>query len=412
MEILKLLDLDDLFIYFQPVIFTKRKKVIGFEALARGKKDKKIISPIVLFELAEKKGIKVELDRLCRKIAFKEFKKFYHQNPNLMLFFNFDGSVIDLGVKYTGFIFRVAKENNISPSNVVIEVTESEVKDSGALKDFVENYRKLGFLIALDDVGIEHSNLNRIAELKPDILKIDRTLIKGINKEEYKSKVVKALAYMAKEIGSLTLAEGVETEKELLKTMRLGIDLHQGFYFSKPQFPTKVFIEKELKDLQEKIADIDKLFHSLVKESFQKRETIHQRYKEIVMTYIKKLKNSKEEEFEKVLEKLVLKEKEIECLYILDSKGTMITRTVFYPKISLRNSPLFRPASSGENLCHREYVHSIVNGNSSFFITTEPYVSLATGNKIITASCKLKASNGKNFILCIDFKAKDLESIW
>jgi len=403
LQLLNSLEIDELVIYFQPIIFIHGKKIVGFEALARGVKEGKIIPPNIIFGKAEELGVKVELDRLCRKIAFEEFKKIYEKFPKSVLFFNFDGSVIDRDDKISGYIYRLAQKYSLPPENIVIEITESQVKNVEKLKKFMENYKNLGFLIALDDVGIEYSNLNRIPELQPHILKIDRLLIRDINKEYYKQKVVKAIAFLAKDIGALTLAEGVETEEELLETMELGIHLHQGFYFSKPQPLSLISLNKNCNQLEGLIFK----FHLRMVSIIQKRKKIIEEHKKLVKSIIKELSETKVENFENTLRKWLSVRKEVECFYIVNMNGIMITNTIFNFDIKTYKSPLFEPASLGESLFSREYIYPIVSGIFNSFIT-EPYVSLATGNIVITISYLFQHKSGKNFILCVDFKTEDL----
>ncbi len=241
-ELLKLLDIDDLIVYFQPIV-SKEERIVGFEALARGVKNGKCVEPLLLFKKAERIGkkIRIFLDRICREVAFKKFLSIYQKNSEVVLFFNFDVSLIDFAPKEEAYIYRVAKKYDIPPHNIVIEITETHVKNLKYLKNFVENYRRLGFLIALDDVGIKYSNLNRISELKPCLLKIDKSLIRNIHVEYHKNKVVKALSSLAREIGALTLAEGVEDEQEALTSMKIGVEYFQGFLFAEP-LPIEVIL--------------------------------------------------------------------------------------------------------------------------------------------------------------------------
>ena len=81
----------------------------------------------------------------------------------------------------------------------------------------MHDYKKYGFLVALDDVGNSHSNLNRIPELKPDILKMDKYLIRDVDKSWHKKKILKSISYLAKDIRSLVIAEGVETKEEIME---------------------------------------------------------------------------------------------------------------------------------------------------------------------------------------------------
>ena len=117
----------------------------------------------------------------------------------------------------------------------MIEINETKVQDNAALKRFAETYREFGFMIALDDVGTGFSNMDRILLIKPDIIKIDMSLIRNIHNDYYKQGVFKSLVNMSNKIGALVVAEGVETEEEAIQILRLGGHMIQGYFFSKPQ---------------------------------------------------------------------------------------------------------------------------------------------------------------------------------
>ncbi len=403
-KLLKILDIDDITIHFQPIVCIKAKRIVGFEALARGIRNGDLIPPKILFELAEENSIKTELDHLCQKLAFQTFKKLYEKNDNFILFLNFDAYVIDLGIRTTSFILRLAKENNVPPQNVVIEITETEVKNLESLKRFVETCKKLGFLIALDDVGIKYSNLNRISELKPHILKIDQVLVREVQKDRHKSMVVSALVFLARGIGALTLAEGVETHEEILETMQIGIDFHQGFYFSKPKPINFLDLKDMWEDLQRKKECLQNTFHEYMITHLRQKKAKYQRYKEILEKILDRLIKLRSEKFEECLRNFILINGDIECIYVVDIHGIMVTRTIFSAKVKVYSSPIFRPASIGEDLSCREYIYSLIGTNLTFY-ATEPYISLATGNLVITMSHLFESVNGEKFILCVDFIA-------
>src|ERR1700691_5780145 len=107
-----------------------------------------------------------------------------------------------------------ATDAGLRARNIVLEIGESAVRDEGELRRWVQSYREAGYLIALDDVGAGHSNLNRIPELQPDILKVDRYLVHGIDEDFHRKEVYRSMASMAHGLGAMIIAEGVETEEE------------------------------------------------------------------------------------------------------------------------------------------------------------------------------------------------------
>lgn len=219
--------------YFQPVLDVKQLKVVGFEVLARGVgKDGSIVPPGQLFDWARKTDTLFYLDRACREIAVKTaaVKKL----NNFLIFINFTPTAIydpQFCLKDT---VDWATQLHLDPKNLVFEVVESEkVEDLGHLKNILDYYRSKGFRVALDDVGSGYSNLNVIAELKPDIIKIDREIIRNVHEDKIKNAILEALVRIARECGIDVLAEGVETVEEF-EFLRDKVDFAQGYFFGKP----------------------------------------------------------------------------------------------------------------------------------------------------------------------------------
>ena len=166
---------------FHSLVSIKRKALLGVEALSRCTAPGEDIPPQELFRMAAEAGCLLELDRLCRRKALEAFAPIHAQNRGLILSLNVDGHSIDSDIARSGFLLHTVKACGINPNNVLIEIVESRARDTDALADFVTHYRKNGFLIALDDVGVGHSNLDRIPLLRPDVLKLDRSLVSGVD---------------------------------------------------------------------------------------------------------------------------------------------------------------------------------------------------------------------------------------
>jgi EAL domain-containing protein (putative c-di-GMP-specific phosphodiesterase class I) len=138
-------------------------------------------------------------------------------------------------VSQSGYLIDRVKAYSLNPGDIVIEINESRTDDMAALTNFVERYKRYGFIIALDDIGSGFSNLNRIPLLNPDIIKIDRFILRDMNCDHYKKEVFKSLVSLASNTGALVIAEGIETSHEAILAAELGADMIQGFYFAKPE---------------------------------------------------------------------------------------------------------------------------------------------------------------------------------
>ena len=195
----------------------------------------RIIPPLQLFHEAESQGKTLDLDRLCREKALVAFAERFGRDTDLMLWLNLETSILSEEVVGSDRLMRAVHESGLAPHQIVIEIVETHVPDVSSLQKFVEIYKGYGFSVALDDVGTSHSNLERIARIKPDIIKIDRCLIHDLDQERYRYIVVRSLRNLAQSIGALVLAEGLETEGEALAALDLDINLHQGYYYAKPE---------------------------------------------------------------------------------------------------------------------------------------------------------------------------------
>jgi EAL domain-containing protein (putative c-di-GMP-specific phosphodiesterase class I) len=396
----EVLDSESLVSHFQPIVSVKKKRNVGAEALARARQGGMAVPPLMLFQWAQQEGNMLELDRLCRKKALQGFSEIAKSDPDLMLFLNFEVSILDEGVLGSGNLIKIVQELGIKPENVVIEINESRVAELSELQAFVVHHKAHGFLIALDDLGTGHSNLQRLATLKPDILKLDRSLIQGLGGDFFKKEIFKSLVSLAHNIGALVLAEGVETESEVSTSLGLGADLFQGFYFSRPVQASE-WRPAGVKDVIERCAARNK--DAIVRDMLRRRDE-SAKHHGLLMDLVKTLTGMAADAFDRTLSASVLRARDLECLYVVDASGIQVTRTVTMQYMRGRTRGLlFQPALPGTDHSMKDYYYGLVDAGLNRFIT-EPYVSLASGNLCRTLSCLFKGAEGKNYVLCMDVR--------
>ncbi len=207
---------------YQPIYDLKSGKVFAYEALAR------VESPafenlIELFQIASEAGRVAELGRLHRTQAVS-------QCPMQPLFINIFPTELDYGllVRPDDAIFR-------HKWPVYLEITESlPLSHFKQCKEVLSELRLRGMLLAVDDLGAGYSNLKYIADLAPDIVKLDRDLIIGVQEGNRQAKLVRALVRLCKEMGARVVAEGIETIDELIVAERAGVDFCQGYLLGRP----------------------------------------------------------------------------------------------------------------------------------------------------------------------------------
>lgn len=388
---------------YQPIVSVLKRSIIGTEALCRGTVPDSYgawIPPYPLFKAAHQQNKLVEFDRLCRGSALETYRENYGLSClppcQPLLFLNMDTSIIDQGVVGSGYLIDSVRRLGLNPKHIVIEILESKVKDTQALKLFVDTYKEHGFLIALDDVGAGHSNLDRIPIIKPDIIKIDRSLINNIDNEFYKQEVFRSLSNLAKKLGSLVVAEGVESIQEAITVMELGADFLQGYYFMQPNNLT----EEMLEETYQKIDIVADTFGKSTLKKLRARRAEYEAYDFIVNQVIEELEKLPVEKFDDALGKLTKLFMNLECMYVLDRSGKQVSDTVFFKSWDEDKGYVYQPAEKGTDHSLKQYYLFISTGQNKHI--TDSYISLASGNLCVTVSTAFKGQNKEEFILCVD----------
>jgi len=215
------------------VSFEKPLEVFAYEALLRGREtDGALISPGAILRAARDANVIFQTDRAAR-IASIGAVVAKHVETNVFINFT-PNSVYDPAFCLRSTVSAV-EAAGLPPSRFVFEVTESdEVRDVDHLLGVLSFYRRSGFRVALDDLGAGYSSLNLLARLRPDFVKLDMELIRGIDQDPYKAVVVEKLLDLAREVGAVSVVEGVETEGEWRWAAAHGADLAQGFLCARP----------------------------------------------------------------------------------------------------------------------------------------------------------------------------------
>ena len=397
--------------HFQPLVSVRRKSIVGYEGLIRGLHPvtRNILAPQELFSTAAKMDLMVELDRLCRKKVLEYFRGIAADRPDCLLSLNFEASIIDQGVVGSGNLIHQVTSMGLKPQCIALEIIESNIRHLDELQKFIQTYRNHGFLIALDDVGAGHSNLNRIPLLKPDILKVDRYLVQGIPENFYKQEVFKAMIGLAHKIGALVLAEGVETEEEAFCVMELGVDLIQGFYFSKPQRYDLIDDQKVGEQLQR----LSREFKGMVLKKHNIKKFNLKKYELMTREVQVELSKLHEQDFSQKLTDLIRYFPLAECLYVIDENGLQASEMVFGDLGgSGKNRYMFRPAPKGTDHTMKDYFYMMMDGGlKKVTFISEPYLSLATGNACVTFARLFKDLDEKLHILCVDINTQYLQQI-
>jgi EAL domain-containing protein (putative c-di-GMP-specific phosphodiesterase class I) len=395
--------------HFQPVISLKNRSIVALEGLIRGihPVNRSTIPPICLFHEADAQDLVVELDHLCREKIMGAFESITGYHPGTLLSINLAADALAQGKPGLDRLRDQVKEMGLHPGNITIEIIESRVKDLEKLENLIEIFRDYGFLIALDDVGVGHSNLNRIPSLKPDIIKIDRCLVHGIPRDFYKQEIVKALVNMGRRLRTLIVAEGAETLEEVECLVDMDVDMIQGYYFARPQKPG----ELDLASILEKAKGLGGAFKQKhIRRAGSQRERLG-RFYTVQMEIQVKLGQSEPDQFTAKLKKMLPTYPGVESLYVLDESGIQVSECVCNTHgKEIRKSALFKPTPPGTDHGMKDYYFLLMEaGLNKTSLLSEPYLSMNTGKTCVTLSSLFRNDKHKRFILCIDINHQFLE---
>jgi EAL domain-containing protein (putative c-di-GMP-specific phosphodiesterase class I) len=233
--------------HYQPIVRLENEsiQIVGHELLSRGLDENgQIIPPYKMFEAARIRNRTFALDRVCRMQSIRNADLVQDK----LIFINFIPTAIYVPEHCLSTTFELIKQLNIKPEQVVFEVVETdEVKDLEHLKSILNYYRAHGFKYALDDVGVGFNQLETLAQMEPDIVKLAFEFTNGVSDDPAKQKVAQSVLTISHDMNALALAEGVEREEDLHFLKNMGYDLFQGYYFSKPQEKPVEMIEHNFK---------------------------------------------------------------------------------------------------------------------------------------------------------------------
>lgn len=218
-----------------PVFNIETMEVIGYEALSRGPEGSEFERPDKLFAVAYDADLVMRLERVCRKRALEAAASM----PDDRLFFlNIEPEAVSDPQLRDMVTSALTEESGIDPKRVVLEITERvAISDFAAFRSTLDYVRALGFSVAVDDAGAGYGSLQCLAELTPDWLKVDISLVHGVDSDDVRAGLIESLVLFADRMGAKLVAEGIETEAELAKLRLLGVIYGQGFLLAVPSEP-------------------------------------------------------------------------------------------------------------------------------------------------------------------------------
>lgn len=234
-------------VYFQPKVSSDAGNTVGAEALIRYQpREGALVLPGNFLPLLEEAGSVMQIDFFVFEFVCSKLKKWVNEGKKAFpVSVNFSRASLT-GPGFVKRLVDISEKYTISPNYLEIEITESmrDAKDF-ELKELIEELRRAGFAVAIDDFGTEYANLSLLTAVDFDVLKLDKTMVDDVADNPKTRRIVKTIAQLCREMGIKLIAEGIEKEEQLTALKGCGVELVQGYLFSRP-IPIEEYEKKYL----------------------------------------------------------------------------------------------------------------------------------------------------------------------
>src|SRR5258706_7147957 len=218
--------------HFQPIYCVRRGSCLGFEALARANDaDGRAIRPEDFFSRTAAADRSL-LDWACRALHLRNYATVDPGDRTLFINIHPEAAVRD--ARRSREFADLIRYYGLVPKRVCVEILEDSCSDEGLLREAVESYRDMGATVAMDDFGVGRSNFDLVALLRPDGVKIDRSVLVAAMGTERASRVLPGMIELLHESHARVAVEGIESRREALFAIAAKADYLQGFYFASP----------------------------------------------------------------------------------------------------------------------------------------------------------------------------------
>lgn len=381
---------------YQPIFSPTHQRLVGFEALVRAWRNRQSVSPIDLFRQARENQQTAELDR---HLLHLHLDRFAEQARPVWLFLNINPATC---VHPQASLQRLAKHCRhlgVAPAQVVLELVETASEKPQALLAFIQQAKGLGFQIAIDDFGVGDSNFERLWQMDPLIVKLDRSLLVNAAHNQRARQLLESLVRMIRESGSLVLLEGIENEAQARIALATEADLIQGFLLGTPDTldgnltePAEARLRRLIKRTQcwtEQDCEAHEGFLRLLR--FEILEACHRLIRQ--------------EPIEEACASL-LDINGIKRCFLLDQFGVQQGNPAHAvpERRPVDFNPLYR--SSGASWAHREYFQNAM-ARPQQISASRPYVALPDAARTVTLSTGL-SGHDRQLVFCVDLHPNEL----
>jgi EAL domain-containing protein (putative c-di-GMP-specific phosphodiesterase class I) len=377
---------------FQPVFSLSHLRAVGYEGLLRAHDSFDCpVPPLDVFGDAARHGQLNHVDRLALMLHLENFRMLGAKRE--WLFLNVHAGALTDSYHAAAFAANLARLD-MPPRRIVLEMQEVSMHDFDRIADEARHFREQGFLIALDNFGAGDSNLERIWQLDPDIVKIDRMMLSHAVHRTQAAAVLPGVVSLLHEAGKLVLIEGVETEHEAQLAFACDADFVQGFYFGRPSAgpADSAYAGARIGELGE--------HHRLESEARERRNAAR------LVPYTRALVRAGErlaagEPLEEVCWNFLSLDRAARC-FLLDAQGRQAGRNVVLRADRPGNEARFMPVADaqGANWMRRPYFRAAMEAPERVH-ATKPYLSINEALPCVTLSLAIRVGEQLR-VLCGD----------
>ena len=217
---------------FQPIVDVVTRHVFAYEALVRGVDGAgahQILSTVT-------EGNRYAFDQACRVKAIEIAMAAGLMESNAKLSINFLPNAVYSPLACIQLTLATARKAGLPIDRLIFEFTENEQMGSPEhVSSIIDTYKQIGFTVAIDDFGAGHSGLDMFSNFRPDEIKLDMALIRGVDQDRRRQAIVRAVVQMCEDLDTLLIAEGIENAREASALRDLGVRYHQGYWYAQPQ---------------------------------------------------------------------------------------------------------------------------------------------------------------------------------
>jgi PAS domain S-box-containing protein len=237
-ELRRAIEREEFRVFYQPIVWLATGQIAGVESLVRWwRNESEFVEPMDFIEVAEETGLMIPISQWVLREACRQARAWhllFHTNPPLTMTINVSPRMFAQS-NLVADVKSALDETNVEPRSVQLEITETTaMRDPNATIRICSQLKDMGVRLSIDDFGTGHSSLSRLHSLPVDVLKIDRSFIRGIEQDGESREIARLIVTLAHHLDLKVVAEGIETRSQLICLAEFGCEFGQGYLFSRP----------------------------------------------------------------------------------------------------------------------------------------------------------------------------------